>query len=382
MNNSTEPSLHVGLNAHLLSGEATYRSAGVHQYVRHLLLHLPAAGCRVTAFVGPTGDGDGAGYTVCRSRWPTQQPGVRVVWEQGVQPWALHRRGVDLAHGPVFVGPLAARCPFVVTIHDLSFLRFPHLFRPLNRLYLTVFARASVRRARRVIAVSADAADETTRLLGVDRGKVDVVYHGVDPEFRPRPQSEVEAFRARRGLPPRFILSVGTLEPRKNLLRLVEAFALLREPGLKLVLVGGRGWHEAALFARVQELHLNDDVIFPGYVPGDELPLWYSAATAVAYPSLYEGFGMPVLEALAAGAAVLTSERSGLPEAAGEGALLVDPCDVQAIADGLRRLLQDHQLRAGLRERGLAHAVRFTWSKTAAATVAVYHRALTLEGRA
>ncbi len=368
--------LHVGLNAHLLSGAATYRSAGVHQYIRHLLLHLPQAGCRLTALLGRRSPQPGGGCAIRRSRWPTERPPVRVVWEQVAQPWALRRAGVDLAHGPAFVGPLAARCPFVVTVHDLSFLRFPRLFRPANRFYLTALTRASVRRARRVIAVSAHAAEETTRLLGARREKVDVVYHGVDPGFRPRSSNEVAAFRARKGLPERFVLFLGTLEPRKNLVRLVRAFGLLEEPNLRLVLAGGSGWYYEEVFARVEQLGLQERVLFPGYVPGEELPLWYNAATVFAYPSLYEGFGMPVTEAQASGTPVLTSDCSSLPEAAGDGALLVDPHDVEAMAAGLQRLLTDGALRDHLRQRGLAHAACFTWQRAAADTVAVYRRAL------
>jgi len=374
---SAARSVHVALNAHLLSGDPSYRSAGVHQYIYHLLLYLPDAGCRVTAFLGPRGTLPGGAARVVRSRWPTDRRAARAVWEQVAQPWVLRWVEADLAHGPVFVGPLAAPCPFIVTVHDLSFLRFPHLFRPANRLYLGVLTRASVRRARRVIAVSAHTAEETVRLLGVEREKVDVVYHGVGSEFRPLPPEEVRAFRVRKGLPERYVLCVGTLEPRKNLARLVEAFARLREPGLKLVLAGGRGWYNEEIFTRVEQLGLREGVVFPGYVPGRELPYWYNTATVFAYPSLCEGFGMPVLEAQACGVPVLTSDCSALPEAAGDGALLVDPCNVGAVAEGLQRLLTDEALRETLRQRGLAHAARFTWQQTAAETVAVYRRALT-----
>jgi len=367
--------MHIALNAHLFSDSRSYRSAGVHQYIHHLLLHLPEAGCRLTAFVGPGVQVPGAA-AVQRSRWSTGRPAVRVVWEQCVQPFVLRRLGADLAHGPVFVAPLAAPCPVVVTVHDLSFVRFPRLFRPANRLYLGALTRLSARRARRVIAVSAHAADETAHLLGVPRARIDVVYHGVDPQFRPLPAETVQRFRAAAGLPERFVLFLGTLEPRKNLVRLVEAFARLRDPALKLVIAGGRGWYDEEVHARVEALELNDRVVFPGYVPAEDLPLWYNAAAVFAFPSLYEGFGMPVLEAEACGTPVLTSNCSALPEAAGDGALLVDPLQVEAIAAGLERLFHDETLRGELRQRGLAHAARFTWQQTAAETVAVYRRAL------
>jgi len=369
---------HVAINAHLLSGQAWYRSAGVHQYIHHLLRHLGRADGRLryTVLLGEGRLPSDVALTALQSRWPTSRAAVRVLWEQWVQPRVLRRIGADLVHGPAFVGPVFAPCPVVVTIHDLSFIRFPNLFRPANRLYLTMLTRLSARRAQRLIAVSAHAAAETTRLLDVPPERVDVVYHGVDAAFRPLPSGKVAAFRQRRGLPDRFVLFVGTLEPRKNLVRLVEAFARIRDGQVGLVLVGGKGWLYDELFARVEDLGLGDEVIFPGYVTGDELPFWYNGATVLAYPSLYEGFGFPVLEAQACGTPVLTSNVSSLPEAAGDAALMVDPEDVEALAMELNRLLTDEPLRHELRERGLTHAKKFSWQHAAQETARVYRRAL------
>jgi glycosyltransferase involved in cell wall biosynthesis len=369
---------HVAINAHLLSGRAGYRSAGVHQYIYHLLCHLGQAddGLRYTVLLGRGVLPPDVTLASLRSRWPTGRAALRVVWEQLAQPWVLRRVRADLVHGPVFVGPLFALCPAVITIHDLSFIRFPAMFRPTNRLYLTVLTRLSARRARRLIAVSEYTALETRRLLGVSPERIDVVYHGVDPAFRPLPAKAVAAFRQRHELPDRFVLFVGTLEPRKNLVRLVEAFARVRDREMALVLAGGRGWLYDELFARVEALGLSERVIFPGYVMSDELPLWYNAATALAYPSVYEGFGLPVLEAQACGTPVLTSNVSSLPEAAGDAALMVDPYDVEALVAGLDLLLESESLRHGLRERGLGHAGQFSWPFAAQQTARVYKRAL------
>jgi len=375
---TTGDSSHVAINAHLLSGRAGYRSAGVHQYIYHLLRHLgeSGGGLRYTVMLGEGLLPPDVTLAALQSRWPTSRAAVRVAWEQLVQPRALRRIGADLAHGPVFVGPLLASCPVVVTIHDLSFMRFPDLFRPANRLYLTVLTRLSARRARRLIAVSAHAAAESVRLLGVPAERIDVVYHGVDPAFRPLPEDEVLAFRRRRGLPERFVFFVGTLEPRKNLVRLVEAFARVRDDRVGLVLAGGKGWLYDELFASVEALGLNEQVIFPGYVMSEELPLWYNAATLLAYPSVYEGFGLPVLEAQACGTPVLTSNVSSLPEAAGDAAVMVDPYDVESLAEGLNRLLAGESLRHDLRAAGLVHAKKFSWPRAAQDTARVYHRAL------
>lgn len=378
MHIAAQSDIHVVINAHLLSGQDSYRSAGVHQYILHLLRHLASADdhIRFSALTGAEAPQPATDLRLLRSRWRTGRPPVRVLWEQLVQPRVLRQIGADLAHGPVFIGPLVAQCPVVITIHDLSFIRFPHLFRPANRLYLTLLTRRSAHRARRLIAVSHHAASETTRLLGIPREKIDVVYHGVDPAFRPLPAPEVAAFRTRRDLPEQFVLFVGTLEPRKNLTRLIQAFARIDAGPVKLVLAGGAGWLNQNLFATVEELGLTDTVIFPGYVHSEELPLWYNAATVFAYPSLYEGFGMPVTEAQACGTPVLTSRSSSLPEAAGDAALFVDPQDVDEIAAGLDRLLTDAELRQDLSSRGLAHAGSFSWSRTARQTAQVYRRAL------
>jgi glycosyltransferase involved in cell wall biosynthesis len=369
---------HVVVNAHLLSGQPTYRSAGVYQYMLHLLRHLADGdeSLRYSVLLSAGAPPLDTPASRVESRCSTQRPAVRVAWEQLAQPLALRRIHADLVHGPAFVGPIAAGCPFVVTIHDLSFLRFPRLFRPANRLYLGVMTRLSARKASRLIAVSAHAAAESAELLGVPAERIDVVYHGVDPHFRPLPVDEVTRFRQRKSLPARFILHVGTLEPRKNLIRLVEALVRIRGDRIKLLLVGAQGWLYHDLLQRIEELGAGEAVVFCGYVSADELPLWYNAAAALAYPSLYEGFGLPVLEAQACGTPVLTSNRSSLPEAAGDGALIVDPSDVSEIAEGLHRLLTDEPLRLELRGRGLQHASQFSWLRSAHETARTYRAAL------
>jgi glycosyltransferase involved in cell wall biosynthesis len=340
---------HVVVNAHLLSGQPSYRSAGVYQYMLHLLRHLADGdeSLRYSVLLSAGAPPLDTPASRVESRCSTQRPAVRVAWEQLAQPLALRRIQADLVHGPAFVGPIAAGCPFVVTIHDLSFLRFPRLFRPANRLYLGAMTRLSAKKARRLIAVSAHAAAESAELLGVAAERIDVIYHGVDPHFRPGPPDEVARFRQRKSLPTRFILHVGTLEPRKNLIRLVEALARIRSDHIKLLLVGAQGWLYHDLLRRIEELGADEAVVFCGYV-----------------------------EAQACGTPVLTSNRSSLPEAAGDGALIVDPSDVSEIAEGLHRLLTDEPLRLELRGRGLQHASQFSWLRSAHETARTYRAAL------
>jgi glycosyltransferase involved in cell wall biosynthesis len=375
--------LHVGVSAHLLSRSRSYRAAGMSRHIEHLVAHLPdaAPGDRFTAFVGPDGAPErppGGSLTYQVSRLHTERPRNRVLWEQAIAPFALQSSRLDLLHGPANVVPLAAPCPTVVTVHDLSFERFPHLFHRANRLYLGAMVRASVARARKVIAVSSSTCRELVELFRVPEGKVEVIPNGVEPVFHPLPADQVAAFRAEKGLPAEFILHLGTLEPRKNLLVLLRAYARLRQQhGVPhaLVLAGGRGWLYEAIFAEVERLGLTGQVHFPGYVEFAEQPLWYNAAAVFAYPSLYEGFGFPPLEAMACGTPVVTSDATSLPEVVGDAGLLVDPADDVALADALWRALDDSSLRARLSQAGPARAAGFDWHDIARRTVAVYRSA-------
>jgi glycosyltransferase involved in cell wall biosynthesis len=214
---------------------------------------------------------------------------------------------------------------------------------------------------------------------GLSPGKVDVVYNGVDADFRPLPPAQIASFRAKQGLADRFILFLGTLEPRKNVTGLIEAYARLSPPRPPLVLVGGKGWLYDTVFARVEALGLSGDVHFVGYVPAEDLPLWYNAATVFVYPSLYEGFGLPPLEAMACGTPVVVSAASSLPEVVGEAGLLVDPERVEALAEAIERMIADSDLREEMRSAGLARAAGFSWEATASGTVRTYRRALAAE---
>jgi len=373
---------HIGLNALLLSLGADYRGAGANGYIYHLLRHLDGLGgrYRYTAFLSDRRFRTSGRMALYFARWPAHGPAARIMWEQIAQPVVLRQKRMDLAHGLAFVAPLLSPCPTVITVFDLSFLRFPDAFRRANRTYLRIFTPLSARRARRVIAISEHTKRDVVRFLSIPADRVDVIHCGVDAAFHPRPGEEVQAFRQRRGLPERFILFVGTLEPRKNVQRLVEAYAQIRDLGAGLVLVGGKGWLYEDIFASVERLGLSDAVLFAGYVPAEELPLWYSAADLFVFPSLYEGFGLPPLEAMACGTPVISSNAASLPEVIGEAGLMVAPQDVEGLAAAMRRVLTDRDLRAQLREQGLQQARRFSWEKTARQTVEVYRQVLEARG--
>ncbi|PWH20482.1 MAG: glycosyltransferase family 1 protein [Ardenticatenia bacterium] len=372
--------MHIGLNAQLLTLKQNYRGAGINAYIFHLLraigeLQLPH---HFTVFLGERGFRE-ENLDLHYTRWPTHHPLVRIVWEQLVLPELLRRAGVEVLHAMAFVIPLLARCPSVVTIYDLSFLRYPQVFRPFNRWYLSRFTPLSARRARRVIAISESTRQDVIQYLRVAPDCVDVIHCGVSPAFRPLPAREVERFRREHQLPEPFVLFVGTLEPRKNVDLLVRAYARWRARDTqapRLVIAGAKGWYFETIFRTVAHLGLDDTVFFPGYISAEDLPLWYNAAGLFVYPSLFEGFGLPVLEAMACGTPVICSNASSLPEVAGDAAVLVAPDDEIGLAEAMRTVWESAGLRQTMIERGLARARERTWTRVAIQTVQTYQRAL------
>ncbi len=374
--------MHIGLNAHLLSGAAGYRSAGIHGYIDGLLRHLPACvppDWRLTAMVGTANQTRIDGVTMRRSRLDTTSPLRRIVWEQAIQPFAL--RDFDLYHALAFVAPLPLAAPMVVTVYDLSFIHYPERLPVSRRLYLRLLTGLTCRRARRVIAISESTARAVARTLGVPADKIDVAQPGYDADrFRPLPADEIAAFKRRKNLPDRFWLFLGTLEPRKNLPVLLEAYAALDERP-PLILAGGKGWDTDHLFETVDRLNLASDVSFPGFIAADEIHFWYNCADAFIYPSVFEGFGLPVLEAMACGTPVIVSDASSLPEVAGDAGLCVPPDDVSAWRAALARVEGDAEWRRTASERGIVRAWRFRWTDTAQKTIQSYRTVLETNGK-
>jgi glycosyltransferase involved in cell wall biosynthesis len=369
--------MHIGLNAHLLSGTAGFRSAGIHGYIEQLLRHLPAAAptnWRFTALVGRANRMQFDGVEMRRSQMDTESPLRRILWEQLAQPWQLNE--FDLVHALAFVTPLLLPKPSVVTVYDLSFIHYPQVLSGARRLYLRLFTGLTCRRARRVLAISESAARDVAGTLHIPADKIDVAAPGYNPDvYRPLPDSEVEAFRRQKGLPERFWLFIGTLEPRKNLVTLLEAYAALPPAErLPLIIGGGKGWDYEPIFETVERFHLT--VQFPGYIDLEEMPFWYNCAETFIFPSVFEGFGLPVLEAMACGTPVIVSNASSLPEVAGDAGLCISPRDVEGWANALRRANGDHEWRLRAREQGFIEAARYSWEATAIQTVASYSKAL------
>jgi glycosyltransferase involved in cell wall biosynthesis len=285
---------------------------------------------------------------------------------------ALHP--VDVLFIPAHVVPPVHPRATVVTIHDLGYLHEPDAHTDWSRRYLDWSTRWSVRAACHVIAISEATKNDLIERYGVPAERISVVYHGIDERFRPADAAEIARARGGLGLRAheRFILFVGTLQPRKNLVRLIEAFESIAddEPDLKLVLAGRRGWKTDEFDHTLATSRHRTRILLPGHVPDADLPALYSSATAVALISLYEGFGLPALEAMACGAPVLVSDRGSLPEVTDDAAIVVDPVDVRAISAGLRILLTpaDRNRRVA---RGRQHASRFTWHQSGRDTLEI-----------
>lgn len=375
------------------AGPAVHQRAGLSRYTQQLAAQLLANyqdQVAVTLFYNAH-----SGHTLP----PALQHAPQVTLPAGQYAWRLSVLATQLLRRPYYEQTLPPsqlyhatehllpylRRPTVLTVHDLIFERYPQHHKLTNRLFLTVGMRLFVRAAHQVIAVSQQTKRDLIDLYKTPADKITVIYQGIDPTFKPAPPAEVQRVRdqytLRRadGENRPYLLMVGTLEPRKNHVTAMRALARLKAAGLPhcLVIAGGEGWLFAPIQAQVAALGLAEDVQFTGYVPAADLPALYRGATAVLQPTLYEGFGFPVLEAMACGVPVVCSNSSSLPEAAGGAALLVTPTDDEALAAAIQRLIVEPGLTEELCRQGIDRAARFRWEQCAAETVAVYQQVIT-----
>lgn len=316
---------------------------------------------------------------------------LRLLWEQIGLPLRLRALRIDVLHSPHYTRPLIVPCASVVTFCDMTFFLLPELHSRIKRVFFRAMMRWSARFADRLAAISESTRrDVITRL----RPAVDVITTplAAGPMFRPLPPGEVATVCAHYDLTPgTYLCYVGVLEPRKNIPALIEAYARIAAefPDLPLVIAGKKGWMFDEIFARVAELGLTDRVRFLGHVPDSHLAPLYNGARAVVYPSSYEGFGLPVLEAMQCGAAVITSNVSSMPEVIGDAGLLIDPRSVDELAATIRRVAADDTLATDLGRRARERAALFSWERCAHETIRAYeaayqaryrHRALREEG--
>jgi glycosyltransferase involved in cell wall biosynthesis len=300
----------------------------------------------------------------------------RFLLEQIYLPYLLRRLGIDVLHSLHYAFPLMATgTRRVVTIHDMTFFNMPDVHERRKAIYFRFFMRAARHFGVDLIFISRSAQEDFVARLGSPRGRGSVIPHGRDESFTaPTDRSAGEGVRAKYGLPERFVLYIGTIEPRKNLERLVRAFAAIaaEDGDVDLVLVGKMGWMMDGLPSTIEGLDLTSRVIFTGFIPEAEKPLMLGACEVFVYPSLYEGFGLPALEALACGAPTITSNTSSLPEVVGDAAMLIDPTKVEELTLAMRTMLASASLRDEYRRKGLEQARRFSWQRTAAMTAEVY----------
>lgn len=383
--------MHVGINAQLLSFSQNFRNGGVSRYIRYLLKELAKrpGNHEYTVFV----NGEEVIECLCARHpqityvaapWPESRPAARVIWEQFTLPSLLRQHHIDVLHSPVNVLPewVPRSCATVVTLHDLAFLRFPEVLTSAKRLYHRTFTVRSLQRATMIIAVSNSTKQDIHELVGTPVEHIHTVYPCIDERFsNVMEKDKVQAFRQQKGLADGFLLYLGTLEPRKNLTTLIDAYAQLRHSyGVrkKLVLAGSKGWLYETIFEKVRQHGLESEVLFPGYVTDNEQLLWYHAASTFVYPSLYEGFGFPVAEALACGIPVVTSNISSLPEAGATLALTVNPNDRDALAEALYQSLIDSAYREKCHVSAPFVRQLFSAQAMAEQTVAAYEQAAAL----
>ncbi|MCU0607682.1 MAG: glycosyltransferase family 4 protein [Candidatus Edwardsbacteria bacterium] len=378
----------IAINAQLLDPRKSYRGAGVSRYISSLLRamgRLPDSGLRYHAFVNGLLDVDRCfgrppSFEWHRSRWPTHDPRGRVLWESLALPVLLGSGRYDLFHSLIHSIPAGVGVPSVVTILDLSRVRFPGNSSLAKRTYLNLMTKRSIARAAGIIAISESSRQDIIELLNADPARVHTVHCGVDPQYRPQTdRALLERVRIKYGLPDQFILYVGTLEPRKNIPLLVRAFSLanrMRLAGVKLVIAGAKGWMYEEIFRVIGQRAVGGEVLLPGYIDEQDMPALYSLARVFAYPSTYEGFGLPVLEAMACGVPVVTTDRSSLPEIGGDAVSYLRGGTAEELRDLLQAACFDTQRADAMRERGLARARQFTWDAAAARTIGLYHSIL------
>jgi len=353
---------------------------GIGTYIRNLLRQLARLDTQ-TEFVLLARPDDVADLSAIgpNFRAVATRAGNYSIAEQLTIPLALKREKVTLFHAPHYVLPPLVGCRSVVTIHDCIHLMFPnYLPNPLALRYARTSIGIAARRASRVLTVSESSKRDILRFVDIPADRIDVIYNAYDERFGVEPREEdVVRVRERYQLHDEFVLYAGNVKPHKNLERLIDAFQLVRQRGLdhlKLVLIGDEISKYASLRRAVHKYQLHNSVRFLGYLPEETLAIMYRLAGVFVFPSLYEGFGLPPLEAMASGTPVVTSNVSSLPEVAGNAAVLVDPYDPAAIADGIYNVLTDAALRQELRRKGLARAHEFSWEDSIRRVRDIYGR--------
>jgi glycosyltransferase involved in cell wall biosynthesis len=365
--------LTIGIDIHSIGS----RQGGNETYYREIVKGLADFPCDHTFFLYYTNS------LVCQKIATNQRfklerllPSDRILRIPFTLPWRARKDKLDVFHAQFIVPPFL-KCKSVATIPDIAFEHFPEFFPASQVAWSKLLIRGSARKADHIVTVSEYSKKDLVRTYGISPEKITVTYEAAGQEFVPLDREKAkEDLAVKYGIRDDFILYLGRLQARKNLARLVEAYALVRKSGYRqrLVLAGMRDSLFESVLSRIRELKLEGEIVLPGYIPSEDVPVFFNAAEVFVYPSLYEGFGLPVMEAMACGTPVVTSRGSSLEEIAGEGALLIDPLDEVSISEALKCILSDADLRQRLGRAGLTRSREFSFEKAAAQTVGVYER--------
>jgi len=310
---------------------------------------------------------------------PSFKPLKGLFWRYALLPKKLKTQNLDLVHDPRGIGLFSFDMPFekVITIHDLSSLLYPSI--NIRGMWAhRLLGTKTVKRVDKIITVSASTKRDVMKYLKAPEEKIKVIYNGKDERFKPLNQKEVDKFKEKSNFNFPFILYVGVLQPRKNVPTLIKAYYKLKTDGTKhkLVIAGGKGWQYKEIFETIERLNLQKDVIFTEHIPDDDLPKLYNAADLFVFPSIYEGFGLPPLEAMACGIPVIASNAGSLPEVVGDAGIKVNPYDVDGLAKAMHEVLNNDGLRQDMIEKGLKRAKMFSWAKCAKEVLEVYEEVI------
>lgn len=373
--------MRIGINARQMLG----KKDGIGYYTYHLIRNLTRIdkGNEYVIFSPkcPSLNLENKNFKNSSIKFPITSKFLRGFWEHFLLPLEYTYKKIDLLHCLAHTFPLVFKGRRVLTIHDIAFLVHPRIIpKPLYFYYLT-FISSAVSSADKIIAISHHTKADLIKLLRVPSSKIKVIYQGVSSIFQPlKPKGNFQRVKTKYNIRGRFILYLGSLVKRKNLKRLIRAYYVLKKTKKieqQLLIVGARGYpFSPDIFSLVKELGLGQEVIFTGYVPERDVSIFYNTADLLVYPSLYEGFGLPVLEAMACGCPVITSRNSSLLEIAGEAAILINPYNIDEIAYWMYQLLIDNRLGKDLIQKGFQRARQFRWENTAQDTLGVYEEVL------
>lgn len=383
----SDTTVRIGINARYLQR----RMSGIERYIMELLISLPKIDKErhyvfffnkdIAVPKIPTTQN----VSLHVSTFPTANRALRLFWEHIALYYELKKQNITIFHGPAFFTPLwkPKGCKYVITVHDITFKKYSEGFTLATRLYYTALFPRSLHLADVIITDSISTKNDLIESYGINSEKIQVVYLGISEEFLKKVHSvDPKKVIAKYNLPEKYFLFTGVLSPRKNLLTILDAFKAIKEKykAYKLVIVGRPGWLYQEIFEKVTALSLNNDVLFIDYVPEHELPFFYRNATIFLFPSLYEGFGLPILEAMASGCAVITSNVSSMPEVAGDAALYVNPTKKEELIHAMKTIINNKDVQRQLQKKGFSQIKKFSWEKTARETAAVYTKLLENRG--